>query len=86
MKIIGIVSVDENIYGNVSGESEIVGEISTPKIVKNTDYEGSYTVTPGESPVVLMTQEHNMTANVTVEAIPSNYGRISYNGSTLTVW
>lgn len=86
MDIIGIISAEENIYGTLSGESEIVGVISTPSIIKNSDYDGSYTITPGDQPVVLQTQGHNMESNVVVEAIPSNYGRISYNGSILTVW
>ena len=86
MEIIGILSAEDNIYGTLSGESEIVGVLSTPVTIKNTDYKGSYAVTPGEQPVVLQTQNHNMTENLIVGAIPSNYGRISYNGSVLTVW
>ena len=48
-------------------------------------YEGDYDVTPGAEPVVLATSGRLMTGNVTVAAIPSNYGRITWDGSRLTV-
>ena len=48
-------------------------------------YEGDYDVTPGDAPVVLETGGKLMTGNVTVAAIPSNYGRITWDGSRLTV-
>ena len=57
---------------------EMIGNI--PK------YEGNYTVTPSESTQTLSTSGMRMTDNVTVEPIPSNYGRILWNGSTLTVY
>lgn len=50
-----------------------------------TPYSGQYEVTPTESTQVLDTAYHKMTANVVVNPIPSNYGRITYNGSTITV-
>lgn len=48
-------------------------------------YTGSYTVTPTQSEQVLLTNNLRMTDNITVEAIPSYYGLITWNGSTLTV-
>lgn len=50
-----------------------------------TPYSGRYEVTPSESTQVLETAYRKMTANVVVNPIPSNYGRITYNGSTITV-
>ena len=49
-------------------------------------YEGEYRVTPSEEEQVLATRGRKMIDNVTVEPIPSNYGRIVWNGSTLTVY
>lgn len=50
-----------------------------------TPYSGQYEVTPSESTQVLETAYRKMAANVVVNPIPSNYGRITYNGSTITV-
>ena len=51
-----------------------------------TPYSGPYEVTPGESTQVLETAYHKMTANVVVNPIPSNYGRIAYSGAGLLVY
>lgn len=48
-------------------------------------YTGPLTVTPSEETQVLQTERLTMPGNVVVEPIPSNYGLITWNGSTLTV-
>ena len=48
-------------------------------------YEGEYTVTPSQETQILQTEDLRMTANVTINPIPSNYGLITWNGSFLTV-
>ena len=48
-------------------------------------YTGSYTVIPSQTEQVLLTNNLRMTDNITVEAIPSCYGLITWNGSTLLV-
>lgn len=53
--------------------------------VDTDPYTGPYTVTPGDAPVTLETRDLRMTENVTIAAIPSNYGKIGWNGSALTV-
>lgn len=49
-------------------------------------YTGATAVTPSEGGTVLVTQDLLMPSNVTVVPIPSNYGRIAWNGSHLTVY
>ena len=52
----------------------------------NTDpYTGAYEVTPTTETQTLATVGKRMTDNVTINPIPSNYGRIEYNGAVLTV-
>ncbi len=46
---------------------------AAPIIVKNTPYEGEYTVTPSEQAQTLETNGKSMSDDVTVEAIPSDY-------------
>ena len=53
--------------------------------IERPAYTGAYTVTPGNDAQVLSTNGKRMTADVTVGPIPSNYGRITWNGSVLTV-
>lgn len=48
-------------------------------------YEGDYKVTPTSEEQVLQTKNKVLLNNVIVAPIPSNYGRISWNGATLTV-
>lgn len=48
-------------------------------------YTGDYTVTPGDEAQVLETEQLKMNANVIIEAIPSDYGKITWNGSVLVV-
>lgn len=48
-------------------------------------YEGPYTITPAAEAQVFETAGKMMTEDITVGAIPSNYGLITWNGSVLTV-
>ena len=48
-------------------------------------YEGSYEITPSATAQVLPTASLRMTGDLTVNPIPSNYGLITWNGSTITV-
>lgn len=49
------------------------------------DYTGPYEVTPSQTAQTLPTEGKTLSGNIKVKAIPSNYGRITWNGSTLTV-
>ena len=63
--------------------------LSIGGVIYGTDippYEGEYTVTPSEVTQTLPTSGTKLDQDVVVEPIPSNYGRISYSGSVITVW
>ena len=49
------------------------------------EYQGPYSVTPGASAQTLATEGKAMTADVVIAPIPSNYGLITWTGSTLLV-
>lgn len=49
------------------------------------DYEGSYQITPTQSAQTLETADKHTLADIIINPIPSNYGLITWNGSTLTV-
>ena len=48
-------------------------------------YTGSYSATPTLETQVFFTENLRMTENFIVNPIPSNYGLITWDGSTLTV-
>ena len=91
----GQVIGNNDILVSVSG-SDLVAEyaqddvfvIIQPQIIREISgniYDGDYSVTPGETAIVLQTSGKSMVNNVTVAPVPSNYGRIDWNGSFLTV-
>ena len=62
-----------------------VGNPIARDYVDRDPYTGEYTVTPSTETQVLSTKNLRMTDDITVGAIPQNYGLITWNGSTLTV-
>lgn len=48
-------------------------------------YTGEANITPSTTEQVLATAEKVVTRNIVINPIPSNYGLITWNGSTLTV-
>ena len=48
-------------------------------------YIGVYSVTPSTTPQSLSTANKRMTADVEVAEIPTDYGQVTQNGSTLTI-
>lgn len=53
--------------------------------VGGDEYQGTYEVTPTEYEQTLSTQDKVLTQNVIVHPIPSNYGLITWDGTTITV-
>lgn len=48
-------------------------------------YDGPTVFEPGPEPQVLETRNTVLLENITINPIPQNYGRITWNGNTLTV-
>lgn len=74
---------------SVSVNADTLGvALGTPVVKEYVDvqtYTGEYEVTPSEATQTLATIGKRMINNVTIHPIPSNYGRIEYNGAVLTV-
>ena len=67
--------------------TSVTMEVSPPFMpVYPTPYEGEYTVVPGEDAQALPTAGKSLAQDVTVEPIPSNYGRIAWNGAAIMVY
>ena len=71
----------------VSGSGIVVGmNISATYGIMPVDtYDGETTVTPSDKEQALPTAGLFMKSDVIINPIPSNYGLIEWNGSTLTV-
>lgn len=54
-------------------------------IIPAQSYEGDYIFTPSDEEQVVPTANLRLANDITINPIPNNYGRISYNGSVLTV-
>ena len=49
-------------------------------------YEGDYAATPSEEAQTIPTESKLMARDFVIQPIPSNYGRIAWDGTTLTVY
>lgn len=87
--------VDPVITGTLSNAGSVSGSLSSGHGVSGTitvggssdlpEYEGAYTITPGTEAQTLDTAYKITTDQIVIEAIPNNYGLITWNGSYLTV-
>ena len=74
--------------GELSLNIPMDGEAGT--VIKVTEhdlpvYTGQTEVTPSEETQTLQTANRTVLQNIVINPIPSNYGLITWNGSTLTV-
>ena len=60
--------------------------VETPVVTSTvSDYDGEYDITPTDTAQTFSTNGKRVLHDFVVEPIPSNYGKITYNGSILTV-
>ena len=80
---VGVPGIEIN--AGTSGAAADLGSPVVKEFVNADPWEGAYEITPGDTEQVLGCEGYRMTQNVKVNAIPSNYGKISWNGAALTV-
>ena len=76
-------SIQVNVGGN--GVSASLGQPVAREYIERPAYEGPTEVTPSSMEQVLLTKNYRMTEHIKVKPIPSNYGLITWDGSTITV-
>lgn len=64
----------------------VTGNQTVREYVNAPPYRGEYVVTPSEETQMLSTGGCRMNGDVVVNAIPSNYGRLDWTGTTLIVY
>lgn len=84
-EISGSVLSEQTVTGALAPGQTITGELTIPSAVGVDPYQGEYRVTPGRETQILATSRKYMQSNVIIDPIPSNYGLITWDGSTLTV-
>lgn len=83
------VRTEERHTAHVSGSPPTTMTAAAPISVRPMTgdvYEGDYTVIPGEEDQTLLTMGKVMEDHLVVAAIPQNYGRLDWDGHTLTVY
>lgn len=73
------------ITGTLADGGSIAGRLNVPDIITPPTYSGPVTITPTRQAQTLETGGTMLNENITVEAIPNNYGLITYNGGIITV-
>ena len=75
-------------YGEIEDEQlEFDCEVESELVVSGggNPYLGPYEVTPNQFEQILYTEQKTAISNIVINPIPSNYGLITWNGSTLMV-
>lgn len=80
----GSIKSPGTMTGSVSGSARMTGVVNTG-MSDIKEYTGNYSVTPSAEAQILNTQDLKMTDNVTIAPIPSNYGKIEYDGYGIRV-
>lgn len=81
----GVLAARASLAGSLSPPASLSGGLSIPTYIDVDLYDGPTEVTPGEDRQVLRTANKTVIQDIIVNPIPSNYGLITWNGSTLTV-
>ena len=84
-ELTGVLSAGATISGALATAQTLEGTLTIPTAILPPSYEGTYEVTPSAETQTLETDSLYMRGNITINPIPSNYGLITWNGSTLTV-
>lgn len=84
--VIGEMKRAAALSGAVSARQKLSGNLATVYIAGAPHYDGEYEVTPGEQEQIIYTALKVLQQNITVKPIPSNYGRIAYDGAVLSVF
>lgn len=83
--ITGQLTTPQRLTGTLSAAQTLKATLSRPEIVQTLPYTGEYVFTAGDEAQEIPTEGYRMLHNIVINPVPSNYGLITWNGSTLTV-
>lgn len=73
------------ITGTIQGVPTLKSDLTLPKVVSVPVYSGETEFTPSDEEQVIRIGGYRATQDITINPIPSNYGKIEWNGAYLTV-
>ena len=79
------VQTNSNLHLKTSAATGASFTVSQGIPIYPNAYTGATEVTPSADTQTLATEGLMMTANITINPIPSNYGLVTWDGATLTV-
>lgn len=82
----GTLNAVGRLGGTISGVGDLSGTLNVYSGNASPPFTGDYEYTPTEETQVIEIADKRATENITINPIPNNYGRIAWNGSTLTVY
>ena len=82
----GKLSARGTISGGLSARASLSGKLTVSAGGGAPPYTGEYEFTPSEEAQTAATRNKRMTDDITINPIPSNYGRIAWDGVTLSVY
>ena len=71
---------DANVVLRIDGQSSIQYNYSDIPL-----YEGEYIFTPSDNEQIVQIADHKASANIVINPIPSNYGKVTWNGYELHI-
>ncbi len=74
-----------HLSGSLSGVGSLNGVISKPPEIPAEEYGGPYEFTPTEDTQTIEIANKKAVTDIIINPIPTNYGRITWNGSVLTI-
>ena len=83
--LIGSLSVTQGLSGELSADASLNGTLTTAEQIHIPAYAGDYEITPTSETQTIPINGLLAARDITVNPIPSNYGLITWDGSTLTV-
>ena len=82
--ITGKIGLTGTISGRISVAQSVSGGLSITRI-EPPEYTGSYYFAPSNEIQTISIANQKATDDITIDAIPNNYGLITWNGAYLTV-
>lgn len=84
-QITATLSSKGTVTGALSSPIGLSASLTIPSVANAPRYDGDYTFTPTQTEQTIQIKDLMAREDITIEAIPNNYGLITYNGSTITV-
>lgn len=84
-ELIGRLKSSGQLSGFLNAQKGISGLLTIPSAVDVEVYAGPYEITPAEDTQTIEIEHLMATQDIVINPIPSNYGLITWNGTTLTV-